>query len=84
MLFETTVISKTNDMVIILLSIITTRNIIDIEFEYYYKIDTPNIIYEVFIKEVMYLPKKLFLFNLKPLTKKDTRIIKISSLSNKH
>jgi hypothetical protein len=32
----------------------------------------------------MYLPKKLFLFNLKPLTKKDTRIIKISSLSNKH
>ena len=84
MLFETTVISKTNDMVIILLSIITTGNIIDIEFEYYYKIDTPNIIYEEFIKEVIYLPKKLFLFNLKKLIKKDRRIIKISSLSNKH
>lgn len=83
MLFESTVISKSNDKVIILLSIISTYNTIDIEFEYYYKIDTPDTIYEEFIKEVMYVPKKLFLFNLKPLTKKDTRILKISSLDNK-
>ena len=57
------------------------NDIITISFEYYYNIDTPNIIYNELLQDKIFLDPDELNFFLRPFNKYNSRIISIKNIN---